>query len=96
MVDPPATGHAEVEDHRVVSIRMDQAVFRPASKPDHLGSRQPLTEILWKGPAQVCPPRFDPLDAAALKHMGQATDGGLDFGKFGHCAGDMADDERGR
>ena len=40
--------------------------------------------------AQVLPARLDPLNAAAVEHMGEAADGGFDFGKLGHRR-DMAE-----
>ena len=34
-IDPPAPRHAEVEDHRVAAVGVDQAIFGAPAKPGH-------------------------------------------------------------
>ena len=76
-VDPPAPRHAEVKDHRVVAIGMDQAIFRAAAEARHPGPRQTLAEILGEGSAQVGASRLDTRDPPALQHVAQGR--GLSF-----------------
>jgi hypothetical protein len=93
MIDAPAARHSEMEDHRVVTIGVDQAVFGASSEPGDLGSGKPLTEILRKGIAQICATRLNARDPAAIEDAFQSADGGLDFGKLGHRH-DMAEGEQ--
>ncbi len=79
MVDAPASGHAEVEDHRVVAVGMDQAVFGAAPKPGDSGTRQPLAEVLGKRTSQVRPPHLDPRDPPAIQHALETAYGRFDF-----------------
>ena len=90
MIDPPATRHAEVEDHRIVAVGMDQPVFRAPSKAGDFCTSQPLAEVLGKGSAQVRSTRFDARDPSTLQHPLKPADGRFNFGKLRHC-GDMAD-----
>ena len=96
MIDPPAPRHAEVKDHRVVSIGVDQPVFRSPAEPSHSSTGEPLAEILGKRSPKVSAPGFDPVNSASLEHMGQTADGRLDFGKLGHRVRDMADEAQAR
>ena len=84
MIDPPASGHAKVEDHRVVAVGVDQSIFRPAAEPGHFRPRQPLAEVLGKGSAQVGPASLDARDPSTLENALKASDGRFDFGKLGH------------
>ena len=62
-IDPPGARHAEVEDHRVAAVGVDQAVFgAPAERGDPC-TRQPLAKIDRKGPAQVGAARLDAADS---------------------------------
>ena len=90
MIDAPAPRHAQMKDHRIAAIGVNQPVFRAAAKPRHHCSGQPLPEVLWKGAPEVGAARFDPNDAPTFQHMLKAANGGLDFGKFGHARRDMA------
>ena len=83
-IDPPPPGHAEMEDQCVAAIAVDQPIFGPAAKRGDAGPGQPLAKIGRKRAAQIRPPRLDRDDAPALEHLGQAANGGLDFGKLGH------------
>src|SRR3546814_13974363 len=49
----PAPRHAEVEDHMIVAIGRDDAIFGAARQRRHRRAGQPLREIGGKGPAQV-------------------------------------------
>jgi len=71
-------------------IGMDQPIFRATAEPGDRRAGQPLAEILWEGPAQVCPPGLDPSNPPTFKDSGKPADGGFNFGKFRH-GGDMAD-----
>jgi len=53
---------------------------------DDSSAGQSLAQIFGKRAPQVRPPRLDTRDPPALKHMGKAADGRLDFGKLGHGA----------
>ena len=86
MIDPPAPRHAEVEDHRVVAIRVDETVFRPPAEARDLRPGQPLAKVLRKRPPQIRAPRFDTCDPPALQHPLKAADGGFDFGQLRHRA----------
>ena len=79
----------------IAAVGVDEAVFGAAAEAGDACSREPLTQILRKGAAQVGAAGFDAGDAPALEHAREAADGRLDFGKFGH-AGDMADAARAR
>jgi len=63
--------------------------------PGDFGAGQALTEILWKSMAQIGTARLDARDPTTIEDALQSADGGLDFGKFGHC-GDMAEVEQAR
>src|SRR5258705_9437603 len=89
-VDPPVTRHAEMEAQSVAAVGVDQPVFRAAAEADDPLSRQSLAEVDRQRAAQVGPARLDPLDPAAVEHMGKAADGGFNFGKLGHRR-DMAE-----
>jgi hypothetical protein len=78
-----------VEDQRVAAVGVDQAVFGAAPKPDH---RAPVSRCRDR-PASArrrSGARASTLASAGLEDLGQAANGGLDFGKLGH-AGDMAE-----
>jgi demethylmenaquinone methyltransferase/2-methoxy-6-polyprenyl-1,4-benzoquinol methylase len=85
-IDPPASRHSKVKHHRVVSIGMDQPIFRASAKPRHSSTGEPLAKILRKRSPQVGAPGFDTVNAAALKDMGETADGRFDFWQFRHCA----------
>src|SRR4029079_10502846 len=84
MIDPPAPGHAQVEDHRVVPTGMDQSVFRAPPETGDPRTGEPLAKVLRERPSQVCPASFKPRDPPALEDMSQSANGGLDFGKLRH------------
>ena len=83
-IDPPAARHAEVEDHRVAAVGVDQPIFGAAAEPGHPRAGQPLAEVGRERPAQVGAARLDARDAAGPEHVLQPADGGFDFGKLGH------------
>jgi hypothetical protein len=84
MIDAPTPGHAEVEDHRIVPVGMDQPVLGSSTESSHSGARQPLPEILGKGSPQIRPPSLHARDPAAEQHLFKAFDGGFDFGELRH------------
>ena len=88
-IDPPVARHAEVEHQSVAAVGVDQAVFGTAAKSAHPRPGKPLAKIDWKRATKVGATRLDARQAAALKHLGQAADRRLDFGKLGHGV-DMA------
>jgi demethylmenaquinone methyltransferase/2-methoxy-6-polyprenyl-1,4-benzoquinol methylase len=86
VIDPPAPRHSEVKHHRVVSIGVDQPIFRPPAEPRHQSSSEALAKINGKRSPKVGAPGFDTANAASLQHLGQAADGRFDFGKLRHRA----------
>jgi len=84
MIDPPASRHPQMKDHRVPAIGVDQPIFGAAAEPRDRGAGQPLTEILGKGMAQVGAAHLEPSDPTSLEHALEAADGGFDFGELGH------------
>ena len=48
MIDPPAPRHAEVEDHRVVAIRVNQPIFGAAAEAGHPCARPALAQVFRK------------------------------------------------
>ena len=58
-VDPPVARHAEVEDHRVAAVGVDQPIFGAAAEAGHPRAGQPLAEVDREGPAQVGAARLD-------------------------------------
>ena len=89
-IDPPVARHTQVKHQGVATLGVDQPIFGTAAKPGDPRARQPLAEIRRERPAQIGPAGLDPLNPAAVKHMGKAANGGLNFGKLGH-GGDMAE-----
>ena len=45
MIDPPAPGHAKVEDQRIAAVGMDEAVFGSAAEAGDLCPGEPLAEV---------------------------------------------------
>jgi hypothetical protein len=86
MIDAPAAGHAEMENHRVAAVGVDQPKFGTATKAGDLGACKPLPKILGEGSPEVGPARFHARDPVSLEDALKATDGRLDFGKLGHRA----------
>ena len=80
MVDAPASRHPEMEDHRVVTVGMNQPIFRATAEAGDLCPGQPLSEILGKGSTQVRPAHLDPSDPPAVQHALEAAHGRFDFG----------------
>ena len=74
-----------MKDERVAAVRVDQPVFGAAAKRGDPRAGEPLAKIKRQRSAQVGSPRLDRGNAPALEHMGQATDGGFNFGKLGHA-----------
>lgn len=88
-IDPPFAGHAQVEDHGVPAIRVDEAVFRAAVEPGHPRACQSLPEVGRKRPPQVQPALLDALDRSALEDLGKAPNRRFNFGQLRHSP-DMA------
>src|SRR5690349_15150958 len=84
MIDPPAPRHAKVKHHRVVSIGVDQPIFRSPAEARHSSASEPLAKIMRERSPKVGAPGFDTADSPSLKHLGKAADGCFDFGKLGH------------
>ena len=83
-IDAPAARHAEMEDHGVAAIGIDQPVFGASPKSGHGRAGQPLTEIHRHRAPQVGPAQLHARDSLAFQDGTQATHRGFDFGKFGH------------
>jgi hypothetical protein len=65
-------------------IEIRQQVFRPAGKPSHGTTAQPLGKVRWKGDPQVAPTRLRPGDPAVFQHGRKAFPHGFNFGQFRH------------
>jgi hypothetical protein len=83
-INPPAARHAEVEDQRIAAISFNQPVFRPARKPRHPRTGQPLAQINRDRPPQVSTARLHPREYLPLKHSRNPAHGGFNFGKLWH------------
>ena len=65
-VDPPGARHAEVKDHRVAAVGVDQAIFGAAPRPVTRAPGQPLAKVLGKARRKSrAAPR--PADAPAVE-----------------------------
>src|SRR4030095_4657509 len=84
MIDAPAARHAEMEDHRVGAVGVNQPIFGAAAEVRDGGARQPLAKVLGKGPTQIGSPHFDARDSVSLEDALKPTNRGFEFGKFGH------------
>src|SRR3546814_1956050 len=84
--NPPAAGHAEVEDQRIAAIGVDQAVFGAPPQPCHARAGHPLSQVGRYRPPQFGAARLHPDERLAFQHRTQPADGGFDFGKLGHGA----------
>ena len=85
-LDPPAARHAEVEDHRLAAIGVDQAIFGAAAQRRDFRSGHRLDQAGWERAAQVRAIDRHAGDSLPLKVARQAAHGGFDFGQFGHGA----------
>src|SRR3546814_10700772 len=74
----PAPRHAEVEDHMIVAIGRDDAIFGAARQVDYRRAGQPLREIGGKGAAQVGAEGYDRRQPLAFEERRQAANGGFD------------------
>ena len=83
-IDSPAPAHAEVEDHGLPPVHMDQPVLGAAREAGDPRAGQHLHEVWRERAAQVRAAGLDTRDDLAIKDMGKAADGGFDFGQFGH------------
>src|SRR6185503_5183108 len=83
-IDPPVTGHAEVEDQAVAAIRVDDAVFGATMQADDASAGQPLAEVDGKRTPEVGTPCLDASDPTPIQHSRKAAYGRLDFGELGH------------
>jgi hypothetical protein len=89
-IDPPVTGHAEMENEGVAPVGIDKSIFGAAPERDHARSGKPLAKVMRQRTPQIRPTRLDHVDATAHEDSREAADGSLDFGKFGHASSDMA------
>lgn len=83
-IETPPARHAEMEDHRVAPVGIDQAIFGPAVKSGHNGARHPLPQILGDRTAQIGPSGFDGYEPLAEQGRLKSTHSCFDFGKFRH------------
>jgi hypothetical protein len=60
------TGHAEMEDQAVATIRVDHSIFRAPMQADNAGAGQPLAETDGKRSPEVGPSRLDAGDPTAF------------------------------
>ena len=90
-IDPPAARHAEMEDHRVAAIGVDQPIFGAPAEAGDPRAGQPLAQIGRERPAQVGAARLDARDAGGPSSTRlKPADGGFDFGQLRHGSRDMA------
>ena len=52
-IDPPASRHAEMEDHRVAAVGLDQPIFGAPAEPGDARAGQPLAQVRRERPAQI-------------------------------------------
>ena len=79
-IDPPTAGHAQMENHRLPPVRMDQAVFGAAPKTGYGCASQRLDQVNGEWAAQVGPARLNPDEPCAIQIARQSAYGGFDFG----------------
>jgi hypothetical protein len=77
-------GHSEVENQGIPPVGADKPIFGPAAKSGNPRSRQTLSKIDGKRPAQIGPSRFDSCDALSVQHALQTADRGFDFRELWH------------
>jgi hypothetical protein len=80
----PCPRHAEVEDHGVPTICVDESIFGTPSERRDAGASEPLSQIRRKCPAKVGSPCLHAADPPPFQHMFEAADGSFDFRQFGH------------
>jgi demethylmenaquinone methyltransferase / 2-methoxy-6-polyprenyl-1,4-benzoquinol methylase len=86
MIDPPAARHAEMEDHGVIAVGVDQSVFGAPPKNSHRRACEPLAEVLWERSTQIGSPGFEARYPPALEHLFKTADSGFNFRKLGHSS----------
>jgi len=88
-IDAPLARHAEVEDHRVAAVGVDQPIFAAAAEASDSRAGHPLAEPFRKRPPEIRAARLYAPQFAAEKNLLKPAYGGFDFRKFWHSA-DMA------
>lgn len=83
-IEPPPARHAEVKDHRVAAISIDQAIFRAAPKPGNHGSCHPLPEISRDWTAQIGTSGFHRYKPLPKQGRLKTAHGRFDFWKLRH------------
>ena len=84
VIDAPGPRHAEVKNHRVIAVGMNQAIFGAPTEAGDLCTSQALSKVFRKRAPKIGPARLNARDPPAFEHPLEAADSGLDFGKFGH------------
>lgn len=83
-IDPPASAHAQMEDHRLPAIDIDQAVFRASIKTSNRGSCHHLYKLWRERAAQIRTVQLDPRNPLTQHKALKAADGGFNFWQFRH------------
>jgi hypothetical protein len=83
-IDSPAPRHAEMEDHRVTAIGLNQPIFGASAEPGDGRSGHPLGKIGRERPPEVAAMRDDARQPLALEDGLEAANGRFDFRKFRH------------
>jgi demethylmenaquinone methyltransferase / 2-methoxy-6-polyprenyl-1,4-benzoquinol methylase len=79
---PP--GHAEVENHAVLPVGVENRIFGPAVDAHHPRPGQPLAQIDREGPSQVGPAHVHPGEPLPDQHPRHAAGNSFNFGQLGH------------
>jgi hypothetical protein len=83
-IDPPASRHAEVKDHAVTAISLDNPVFGATRKSHHPRTCHPLAQINRDRATQIGPPHINARQDSAEQGRLQPAHSSFDFGEFRH------------
>ena len=86
-IHAPATRHAEVKDHAIAAVGLDDAVFRAPRQTGYARAGHPLAKIDGDRTTQVGAADIDAHQDRAEQGRLQPADSCFDFGKFGHKTG---------
>ena len=78
-VNTPTTRHPQMKYQHVLPVGIDQAIFGAAPQRLYPCARQPLAQIGWDWPTQVCTARFRTNNQFAFKDRPQAGDSRFHF-----------------
>jgi hypothetical protein len=71
-------------DQAVAAVGVDQPELAASAEARDRRPGQPLAKTGGKGVPQIATPKLDSLDPLAEEYLGKPSNGGFDFGKFGH------------